>query len=86
MLRILVSAFTLGVKRPARLMTIFYCLRFETPLNLEDKIPVFISPRERVAQLYPHKLSSLFVSSYDLRATVEVFESASTRQKREKER
>jgi hypothetical protein len=37
------------------LMTTFYCLRFETP-NLEDQVPVFIWPRNRVAQLYPQAL------------------------------
>jgi hypothetical protein len=41
---------------PAGLMTIFYCLRFETPPNLEGQVPVFISPRNRVAQLYPQAL------------------------------
>jgi hypothetical protein len=34
-------------------------------LNLEVKVPVFISHRNRVAQLYPHALGSLFVASYD---------------------
>jgi hypothetical protein len=33
--------------------------------NLEGQVPVFISPRNRVAQLYPRALSSIFVSSYD---------------------
>jgi hypothetical protein len=28
-------------------------------------VPVFISPRNRVAQLYPRTLGSLFVTSYD---------------------
>jgi hypothetical protein len=28
-------------------------------------VPVFISPRNRVAQLYPQALGSLFVASYD---------------------
>jgi hypothetical protein len=34
--------------------------------NLEGQIPVFTSPRNRVAQLYPRALGSLFVTSYDL--------------------
>jgi hypothetical protein len=34
-------------------------------LNLEGQIPVFISPRNRVAQLYPEALGSLFVAFYD---------------------
>jgi hypothetical protein len=33
--------------------------------NLEGQVPVFISPRNRVAQLYPRALGSLFVFSYD---------------------
>jgi hypothetical protein len=37
---------------PAELTTIFYCLIWDSP-NLEDLVPVFISPRNRVAQLYP---------------------------------
>jgi hypothetical protein len=34
-------------------------------LNLEGQVPRFISPRDRVAQLYPQALGSLFVASYD---------------------
>jgi hypothetical protein len=45
-------------------MTIFYYLIWDSP-NLEDQVPVFISPRNRVAQLYPWALGSLFVASYD---------------------
>jgi hypothetical protein len=33
--------------------------------NLEGKVPVFISPRNRAAQLYPHAPGSLSVASYD---------------------
>jgi hypothetical protein len=33
--------------------------------NLEGKVPVFISPRNGVAQLYPQAVGSLFVASYD---------------------
>jgi hypothetical protein len=33
--------------------------------NLESHVPVFISPRDRVAQLYPQVQGSLFVASYD---------------------
>jgi hypothetical protein len=61
------------------LMTIFYCLRLETPLNLEDQIPVFISPRNRVAQLYTPRHWVPFPSPPTThRATVEVFDPAST--------
>jgi hypothetical protein len=31
-------------------------------LNLESQVPVFISPRNRVAQLYPQATDSLFVT------------------------
>jgi hypothetical protein len=47
--------------------------------NLEGQVPVFISPRNRVTQLHPQALGSLFVASYDSQATVEVFDHASTR-------
>jgi hypothetical protein len=33
--------------------------------NLEGQVAVFISPRKKVAQLYPQALGSLFVASYD---------------------
>jgi hypothetical protein len=33
--------------------------------NLEGQVPVFIFPRNRVGQLYPQALGSLFVASYD---------------------
>jgi hypothetical protein len=36
----------------------------ESP-NLEGQVPVFISPRNTVARLYPQALGSLFVTSYD---------------------
>jgi hypothetical protein len=44
--------------------TIFYCLIWDSP-NLEGQVPVFISPRKRVAQLYPRALGSHFVAFYD---------------------
>jgi hypothetical protein len=33
--------------------------------NLEGQVPVFISPSDSVAQLYPQALGSLFIASYD---------------------
>jgi hypothetical protein len=33
--------------------------------NLKGQVPVFISPRKRVARLYPQALGSLFIASYD---------------------
>jgi hypothetical protein len=43
----------------------YFIISFETPPNLEGQIPVFISPRKWVAQLYPRALGSLSVASYD---------------------
>jgi hypothetical protein len=47
--------------------------------NLEGQVPLFISPRNRVAQLYPQSLGSLFDGSYDSQGYVEVFDPASAR-------
>jgi hypothetical protein len=33
--------------------------------NLKDKVPIFITPRNRMAQFNAQALSSIFVSSYD---------------------
>jgi hypothetical protein len=33
--------------------------------NLEGQVPVFISPENRVAQLHPQALGSLFIASYN---------------------
>jgi hypothetical protein len=46
-------------RSPAELTAIFCCLIWDSP-NLEGQVPVFISPRNRVAQLYPQALGSLF--------------------------
>jgi hypothetical protein len=46
---------------PMELMTVFYCLMFQTPLTLEGQVPVFISPRNRVTQLYPQAPTALQV-------------------------
>jgi hypothetical protein len=51
-------------RSPAELTAIFYCFIWDSP-NLEGQVPVFISPRNRVAQLYPRSLGSFFFSSYD---------------------
>jgi hypothetical protein len=34
--------------------------------NLDGPVPVFTSPRNRVARLYPQAMGSLFITSYDL--------------------
>jgi hypothetical protein len=41
--------------------------------NQEDQVPVFISPRNRVAQLHPQALGSFLSFPTIHRATVEVF-------------
>jgi hypothetical protein len=40
---------------PAELTAIFYCLICDSP-NLEGQVPVFISRRNRITQLYPRAL------------------------------
>jgi hypothetical protein len=49
----------------AGLKTIFYCPNSWDSPNLEGQVPVFISPRNRMAQLYLRALGSLSVYSYD---------------------
>jgi hypothetical protein len=39
--------------------------RYETPPNLKGQVDVFISPRNRVAQLYPQALGSFSVAPFD---------------------
>jgi hypothetical protein len=43
---------------------ILLCQFWDSP-NLEGQVPLFISLRNRVAQLYPQAVGSLFVASYD---------------------
>jgi hypothetical protein len=45
-------------RSPAEFTAIFYCPFWDSP-NLEGQIPIFISPRNRVTQLYPRALGSL---------------------------
>jgi hypothetical protein len=45
-------------------MITFYCFRFECP-QPGGQVPVFISPRNRVAQLFPQAPGSLSVAFYD---------------------
>jgi hypothetical protein len=54
--------------------------QIQVSTNLEGKVPVFISPREGVAVLYPKDLGSNSSPAKTLRATVEVLEPASTRE------
>jgi hypothetical protein len=53
-----------SVPSPAGLMTIFYCLKFETPQPEGSDRRIFI-PQEKGAPLYPRALGSLLVISYD---------------------
>jgi hypothetical protein len=53
-------------RSPAELTAIFYCLIWGSP-NLEGQFPVFISPRNRAAQLYLRTMGSRSVASYDSR-------------------
>jgi hypothetical protein len=39
-------------------MSIVNCLYFLDSSNQEDQVPAFISPRNRVAQLYPREMGS----------------------------
>jgi hypothetical protein len=63
LLLILASAVMLASKSPSTCDHILLCQIWDSP-NLEDQVPIFISPRKRVAQLYPQALGSLFISSY----------------------
>jgi hypothetical protein len=59
-------------RSPTELTTIFYCLIWDSP-NLEGQFPIFISPRNKVAQLYPWALDSLLSPLTTRRAMVEIF-------------
>jgi hypothetical protein len=52
----------------------------ETHPNLKGQFPVFISPRNRVVQIYPQSLDSLSVTFTTCRITLEVFCPTSTRE------
>jgi hypothetical protein len=60
----LASAVNLGSKSRRTHVHILLSQIRDSP-NLESQVPVFISPRNRVAQLYPEALGSLFVAPYD---------------------
>jgi hypothetical protein len=57
---------------PAELSTMFYCLIWDFP-NLEGQVPIFISPRNRVGQLYPGHWVPFTSPLTTRRATVKVF-------------
>jgi hypothetical protein len=54
----------LSGQSPAELATTSCCLIWDST-NLEGQVAVFMSPRNRVAQLYSRALGSLFVVHYD---------------------
>jgi hypothetical protein len=60
----LASKFILGPESRGTRDHILLSQLRDTP-NLDGQVPVFISPRNRVAQLYPQALNFLFVASYD---------------------
>jgi hypothetical protein len=64
LLLVLASAVILGSESRGTRDHILLSLIWDSP-NLEGQVPVFISPRRRVAQLYSQALGSLFVASYD---------------------
>jgi hypothetical protein len=51
-------------RSPVELTALFYCLIWDFP-NLEAQVPVFISSRKKVAQLYLWALGPIFVASCD---------------------
>jgi hypothetical protein len=59
-------------------MTIFYWPRFVGCPYLEDQILVFISPKNREAQLCPRTIGSFSSPPATTRGKVELFESART--------
>jgi hypothetical protein len=64
LLLVLPSAVILRPKSRGTHDHILLCQIRDSP-NLEGQVPVFICPRNRVAQLYPQPLGSLFFASYD---------------------
>jgi hypothetical protein len=60
----LYNLLSLSGPSPTEPMTTSHFLNRDSP-NLEGQVPVFISPRNRVAQLYPLALRSFFVASYN---------------------
>jgi hypothetical protein len=64
LLLVLASAVILSSESHGTNDNILYSQIRDSP-SLEGQIPVFISPRNRVARLYPQALGSLSVSSYD---------------------
>jgi hypothetical protein len=64
---------------PARLMTTFYCLRVETHPTWRDRSPYLCPPGTGWPSYTPQNWVPLLSPRTTRRATVEVFEAASTR-------
>jgi hypothetical protein len=64
LLLVLASAVILKSESRGTYDHILLCQIRDSP-NLEGQVPVFISPRNGVAQLYPQAPGSLFIASYD---------------------
>jgi hypothetical protein len=60
----LVSAVILSSESRVTRDNILLSLIRDSP-TLDGQVPVFICPRNRVAQLYPRVLGSIFVASYN---------------------
>jgi hypothetical protein len=76
LLLVLASALILRSESRETHHILFYQIR-DSP-NLEGQVPVFISPLNRVAQLYPRHWDPFSSPPTTRRATVEVFDPAST--------
>jgi hypothetical protein len=75
-----IPAQLLSGSSPMGPMTTFYSQIQDSP-NLEGHIPVFISPRNRVAQLYPQARLSLLTSEFWFSADIPECEKKLTQQK-----
>jgi hypothetical protein len=64
LLLVLVSAVILGSEYRGTYDHILLS-QFQDSTNVGSQVPVFISPRNRLTQLYPQVLGSLFVASYN---------------------
>jgi hypothetical protein len=72
------SAQSFSGPSPAGLMTMFYCLRFETPQTRRTRFPYLHPPRTRWPSYTPRHWVPFSSPPTSRRATVEVLEPAST--------
>jgi hypothetical protein len=78
LLLVFFGAVIVGSETPTGLMTIFYCLSFESP-QPGGPGPHICIPEEKGGPVILPVTGFPFVASYDSQATVEVFEPASNR-------